>query len=115
MIQLTCFSLPLDTLMFETVSALAQAEQSLVTGLTGGAKTFSDTFADVSDDPDPVKLDVCVTLMLFLPLLFIPNLINQNHDQVSTDLIDMCNNIIITNIIIILIIISRQRRRSHPT
>ena len=46
-------------------------------------KTFGDTFAQV-DEAEPVKFDVCVTALIFLPLLLLPNLItNDDLQQVN--------------------------------
>ena len=48
-----------------------------------GARTFADVFASV-EDQEAVKLDLCVTALFLIPLLFIPNMISQSLDQVSS-------------------------------
>ena len=68
MVELTCFSFSLNPLL--GVVSLLREET--------GAKTFdfSDSFSSVSDK-EPVKFDVCVTALLLIPLLLLPNIIDQ--------------------------------------
>ena len=82
MAEFTCFSYPLHSLI-DVTSSVFMREASVDTDITGGgAKTFFDSFSSVND-PEPIKIDVCVTALFLVPLLLIPNLINQNVDAVS--------------------------------
>ena len=83
MAEVTCFSYPLHSLMDVTSSVFMREAAVVDTDITG-AKTFDllDSFSNVND-PEPIKFDVCVTALFLVPLLLIPNLINQNVDAVS--------------------------------
>ena len=78
MVEITCFSYSLDALV-GAASLLREAGAG--TPLLG-ARTFADVFASV-EDQEAVKLDLCVTALFLIPLLFIPNMISQSLDQVS--------------------------------
>ena len=71
MVELTCFSFSLDAL----VGAASLMREDT------GAKTldFSDTFSSVSGQ-ERVKVDVCVTALFLIPLLLIPNMMDQGPE-----------------------------------
>lgn len=62
MVELTCFSFPLD--------ALEDTAKTL---------DFLDVFSNVNDQ-GRVKFDVCVTALILIPLLLIPNMMDQDPE-----------------------------------
>ena len=71
MLAITCFSYPLP--LTEGLDQLARGPDLDITG----SKT-------VGNELQEIKIDVCLTALLLLPLFFIPNLIQKEKEDVRT-------------------------------
>ena len=71
MLAITCFSYPLP--LTEGLDQLARGSDLDITG----SKT-------VGNELQEIKIDVCLTALLLLPLFFIPNLIQKEKEDVRT-------------------------------
>ena len=71
MVVLTCLSypIPLDILEIELFAGRSDLD------LTGSKTGYN------AGDPKEMKIDVCLTALLMIPLLFIPNLIQKESDH----------------------------------
>ena len=71
MVVLTCLSypIPLDILEIELFAGRSDLD------LTGSKTGYN------VGDPKEMKIDVCLTALLMIPLLFIPNLIQKESDH----------------------------------
>ena len=70
MVELTCFSFSLDALV---------GAASLLREDTAKTLDFSDVFSTVNGQ-ERVKIDVCVTALFLIPLLLIPNMMDQGPE-----------------------------------
>ena len=75
MVVLTCLSypIPLDALEIELFARRSDLD---ITGTKTGYN---------AGDPHELKIDVCLTALLMIPILFIPNLIQKESDDVRTE------------------------------
>ena len=71
MLAITCFSYPLP--LTEGLDQLARGPDLDITG----SKNFGNELQEI-------KIDVCLTALLLLPLFFIPNLIQKEKEDVRT-------------------------------
>ena len=71
MLAITCFSYPLP--LTEGLDQLARGSDLDITG----SKNFGNELQEI-------KIDVCLTALLLLPLFFIPNLIQKEKEDVRT-------------------------------
>ena len=73
MLAITCFSFPL-TDWTDGLDLLSRGGEPDITG----SKT-------ISNEVQEVRLDVCLTALLLLPLLFIPNIIEKELEEVRKE------------------------------
>ena len=75
MVVLTCLSypIPLDALEIELFARSSDLD------ITGSKTRYN------AGDPTEMKIDVCLTALLIIPLLFIPNLIQKESEDVRTE------------------------------
>ena len=79
MVVLTCLSypIPLDALEIELFARRSDLD---ITGTKTGYN---------AGDPHELKIDVCLTALLMIPILFIPNLIQKESDDVRKEVRDI--------------------------
>ena len=75
MVVLTCLSypIPLDVLEIELFARRSDLD------ITGSKTGYN------AGDPTEMKIDVCLTALLMMPLLIIPNLIQKEGEDVRTE------------------------------
>ena len=75
MVVLTCLSypIPLEALEIELFAGVSDLD---ITGTKTGYN---------AGDPNEMKIDVCLTALLIIPLLLIPNLIQKESEDVRTE------------------------------
>ena len=75
MVVLTCLSypIPLEALEIELFAGISDLD------ITGSKTGYN------AGDPTEMKIDVCLTALLVIPLLFIPNLIQKESEDVRTE------------------------------